>query len=122
MNEYNFLSCVDENNMFHGGFSIDFLRKPNEMIGGGRKPSSSTLHHQELAIPAMMFHIPEVNMMGGSSGKKKYDEDLKDDVIDDELYEKLLGGMEVTSKSKKQTKKQKEPTNLPRKKTRKQKE
>lgn len=116
------ISFTDENKMFHGGFSVDSFLEQQEtkhLIGGGKKPSSSTLHNQEFAVPGTMFFIP-----AAFGGGKKYDEpDKEDQIVDDELYDKLLGTVELKSgklvkNSGKQTKKNKE---IGKNKTRKQK-
>jgi hypothetical protein len=111
------ISFTDENKMFHGGFSVDsFLERQEHeehaknLVGGGKKPSSSTLHTQEFAVPGTMFFIPAA--FGG--GNKKYDEQEKEDkIVDDELYDKLLGSVELKSgklgkHSRKQSNKNKE--------------
>jgi len=118
------ISFTDENKMFHGGFSVDsFLEKQEKetqnLVGGGKKPSSSTLHNQEFAVPGTMFFLPVA--FGG--GNKKYDEQEKEyQIVDDELYDKLLGSVELKSTklgkhSRKQSNKNKE---IGKKKTRKQ--
>jgi hypothetical protein len=111
------ISFTDENKMFHGGFSVDSFLEQQEtknLTGGGKKPSSSTLHNQEFAVPGTIFFIPAA--FGG--GNKKYDEVEEDKIVDDELYDKLLGTVELKpGKLGKQSKKNKE---IGKKKTRKQ--
>ena len=104
--EYEFVSYKDENKIFHGGLGLDSLSK-FLFIGdgnqqGGKKPSSSTLHYQEFAVPSTTFFIPTVNFGGGN---KKYDEAVENAVIDDDMYEKLLAPVEVIVTGSKKTRK-----------------
>ena len=104
--EYEFVSYKDENKTFHGGLGLDSLSK-FLFIGdgnqqGGKKPSSSTLHYQEFAVPSTTFFIPTVNVGGRN---KKYDEAVENAVIDDDMYEKLLAPVEVIATSSKKTRK-----------------
>ena len=123
MNEYEFVSYKDENKIFHGGLGMDslsrfFIGDGNQMGDGsqtgdgsqrgdgtqqgGKKPSSSTLHYQEFAVPSTTFFIPTVNFGGGN---KKYDEAVENAVIDDDMYEKLLAPVEVIVTGSKKTRK-----------------
>ena len=110
--EYDFVSYKDENKIFHGGLGLDSLSKflfigDGSQRGdgnqqGGKKPSSSTLHYQEFAVPSSTFFIPTVNFGGGN---KKYDEAVESAVIDDDMYEKLLAPVEVIATGSKKTRK-----------------
>ena len=104
--EYEFVSYKDDNKTFHGGLGLDSLSK-FLFIGdgsqqGGKKPSSSTLHYQEFAVPSTTFFIPTVNVGGGN---RKYDEAVENAVIDDDMYEKLLVPVEVIVTGSKKTRK-----------------
>ena len=116
--EYDFVSYKDENKTFHGGLGLDSLSKflfigDGSQMGdgsqrgdgnqqGGKKPSSSTLHYQEFAVPSTTFFIPTVNVGGGN---KKYDEAVENAVIDDDMYEKLWAPVEVIATGSKKTRK-----------------
>lgn len=110
--EYEFVSYKDDNKTFHGGLGLDSLSKflfigDGSQRGdgtqqGGKKPSSSTLHYQEFAVPSTTFFIPTVNFGGGN---KKYDEAVENAVIDDDMYEKLLAPVEVIATGSKKTRK-----------------
>lgn len=113
MNEVDLISYTDENNIFHGGIGFDsfnhllFTQDKDKVYMGGKKPSSSTLHYQQLALPTSLFFIPSSKSIGGRN--TKYDTESHDNVIEDDLYDKLFSSVEVKRKNmKKQTRKQSE--------------
>lgn len=92
----------DEKKIRSGGYNVNLKKS---WVGGEATPGSTTLHHNELAIPTSLFFIPQ--SLGGRS--KNYEEELdKDyDTVDDDLYDKLLRNAEFTKINKKETRKHK---------------
>ena len=103
MDELMFIYTMDDEKKIRGGGYNVNLKKT--WIGGETTPGSTSLHHNELAIPTSLFFIPQ--SLGGRS--KNYEEELdKDcDIVDDDLYDKLLRNAEFTKTNKKETRKHK---------------
>lgn len=99
-----------ENGIHSGGFSVKSImmkagmspimtiNSPNEMTGGSSDKVSDLFNN--LVVPNWTLSYNN-RIIGGKYKEREYDteEDDEDDLIDDELYEKLLGLVKETKTS-----------------------